>query len=213
MSLLSQFSNGAGSLKSASTTIAIAAAAAPSAGQVLRAISSTAAAWQAVPSGLVLLATVTPTAAVNVDFLNTFSSTYDNYLILGDGITFAADEGLNVQVAVAGAAVTSGHFYGASSSTTDATSFQLPSGADIRSAGRGANFAMTVCNVNDATRVKSFSWTIEHQSQTTPETYSFAQTQGVYKGASVVTGLRFRSTFGGNFAATGKIRVYGYANT
>lgn len=46
MSSLSQFVGSAGSLKSATTTIAIAAAAAPTVGQVLMATGPTAAAWQ-----------------------------------------------------------------------------------------------------------------------------------------------------------------------
>lgn len=210
MSLLSQFSNGAGSLKSASTTIAIAAAAAPSAGQVLRATSATAATWQAVPSGLVLLATLTPTVAANLDFLTVFSATYDNYLVLGEGVNFTTDEGLVLRLAVAGAADVTGTSYVADSTVSG--SIALTSG-DVRTAGKGANFALQVLNVNDSSRAKVVSADVYWNSAVAGPVYSGTKKSFAYVPASVVSGFRLSSLFGGNFSATGKIRVYGYANT
>lgn len=54
------------------------------------------------PSGLTLIATLTPTAAANVDALTVFSSDYDDYLILIDGVKPASSQDLTLRFAVSG---------------------------------------------------------------------------------------------------------------
>ena len=61
---------------------------------------------QASAPAVALLATLTPTAATTVESLNVFTSAYDNYLILLQGIQTASATGtctLDMRFAVAGA--------------------------------------------------------------------------------------------------------------
>lgn len=167
-------------------------------------------------SGMTLLATLTPTAAANVDFLSAFSGTYDNYLIVGTGIKFAADEGLNMRLAVAGAAdATSSYvqlFGQDTNSSSTATSLQIPSAATIRSGGKGCNFDIRVLNANNTSQFKSIMSSIMW-NDTTGTSYINSEKRVAYIAANAVTGFRLFGTFGSNFAAAGTIRVYGYANT
>jgi hypothetical protein len=215
MSNLSQFGAAAPSLKSATTTVSISTAAAPSAGQVLRATSSTAATWQAPPQGLTLLATLTPTAAANLDFLTAFSSTYDNYLILGQGINFAADQRVAIRLAVAGAVDTASNYVDVSNeginSSITSTSLNLHA-TNMASTGKGSNFSIELFNVNSGSQMKSLKSDISYNDST--NTSSIRKIKFcTYFGTSVVTGFRLFGDGASNFAATGKVRVYGYANT
>lgn len=215
MSNLSQFGAAAPSLKSATTTVSISTAAAPSAGQVLRATGPAAATWQTAPQGLTLLATLTPTAAANLDFLNTFSSAYDNYLILGQGINFAANDNVAIRLAVAGAADSSSNYVDVSNeginTSVTGTSLSLQ-GTNMDSGGKGGNFSILLFNANATTQMKSLQTDISYNDST--NTSSIRKIKfSTYFAANAVTGFRLFGASASNFAATGKVRVYGYANT
>lgn len=168
--------------------------------------------------GLVLLATVNPTAAANVDFLSTFSSTYDNYLIIGSGVTFSTDDGLALRLAVAGAADTGSNYVAVPggnniNSSVTSTYLQLPGGASVRSAGKGCNFQISILNANDTGRFKCVDYRFIWNDNGGTTSYIYNTQLAAYIGANAVTGLRLYGVLGGNFAATGKVRVYGYNNT
>lgn len=167
------------------------------------------------PPALILLATLTPTAAANVDFLTTFSSTYDNYLIIGDGLKPAANDTLVFRFANAGTADSGSNYAGAANTTANnvtatATSFNLI--ANITSAGIGAGFVLSVRNANDATNIKTFDSQAQGQNAATPS-WGLWGSAGVYVAANAISGIRFFWSGASNFSATGKIRVYGYSNT
>ena len=165
-------------------------------------------------SALVLLATLTPTAAANVDFLTTFTSTYDNYLIIGAGLLPSASQRLVMRCAVAGAADASAlyaHAQDTSSTTTQDTFYYLQTSNTLL-AGTGSNFELTMKNVNSTNSAKSMSSHLEGQSVATPE-WTFMDRSGVYNSLSVVTGVRFLWESGATFVAQGKIRIYGYQNS
>lgn len=168
----------------------------------------------AVGGALVLLATITPTAAANIDALTLFTSTYDDYLIVGNGIGFAADNAPSIQLAVSGA-VDSGSNYVAVpvenvNSNTTATSTQLTGATTVRSAGKGCNFRMQVSNANATTGHKfllgSAMW-----NDDTSTSYVWTNRYVAYIAANAVTGFRLFTALGGNFAAQGSIKVYGIA--
>ena len=166
-------------------------------------------------TGLVLLATVNPAAAANVDFLSTFSSTYNNYLILGNDINFAATDALRMRFAVAGAADSSSNYVNNPNgpninASVTATSFTASN--NVLSTGKGCNFSILVANANDATDLKTVDVSTASQDAGTTSFIYFKQMNG-YFAANAVTGFRLFANGASNFAATGSVRVYGYANT
>jgi len=177
--------------------------------------NGSAASWGTPANGLVLLATLTPTASANIDFLTTFSSTYDNYLIIGDGITVAADDFLRMRLANAGTADSGSNYYAqiqalSTPTTTANTSHQVTS--TITSAGVGAGFEIRIINANDASKVKVIHSIGTSQSAATPAFINY-YLDGVYNPANSVSGFRLYLNGGSNFGATGKVYVYGYSKT
>ena len=160
-------------------------------------------------SALILLATVTPTAAANIDFLTTFSSLYNNYLIIGDGIKMAADDGVSLRLAVAGAADTGSNYY--NSAVT--SSIAVNTAATVRSAGTGTSFMIQVLNANTAATVKSVLATATWNSTVAGPVYTDSDIGASYFAASIVSGFRLFGALGSNFSAAGKILVYGYTNS
>lgn len=180
--------------------------------------NGTAASWAALPAtGLILLATATPSVSANIDFLSTFSGTYDNYLIVGNGITFGTDDGLSLRLAASGAADSGSNYVdltGGSNIAQTSTSTSLPisSSATIRSAGKGCNFEIEVYGSNATTQFKGIRSNIVW-NDTSGTSYIYYSKMAAYIAANAITGFRLFSTLGGNFAATGKIRVYGRVNS
>lgn len=166
--------------------------------------------------GLTLLSTLTPTAATNVDFLTAFTSAYDNYLIIGDGLKCSADDSLALRFAVAGTSDT-GSNYAASSNTAygyniTATATSVTLIAGLTTAGKGCGFSLTVRNANDATNIKCFDSQAQGQNSATPGWVLYG-VAGVYFAANAISGLSLFWSGGANFTATGKVRVYGYSNS
>lgn len=165
--------------------------------------------------GMTLLATITPTAAANVDFLTTFTASYDNCYIAGNGLNAALQDTLKFRFAVAGVVDAGSNYYtfvtsGGFSTTTSATSGLIESGLVVTT--KGLSFSATILNVNDATNAKGLLANSIYQSNGTP-TYSSEDARTIYPAANAISGIRFFWSGGNNFAATGKIRVYGYNNS
>lgn len=167
----------------------------------------------AIGSGaLTLLATLTPTAAANVDFLSTFSSTYDNYLIIGQGLKPATTTRLLMRLANSGTADSASNYYETfNSPITAAAALVYVASADTLAAGKGIYFSINLVNANSASDLKFISSESMTQENATPS-YTHKPTGVAYKGAAV-SGFRLYWDSGSNFSATGKVRVYGYANT
>lgn len=163
--------------------------------------------------GLVPIVSLTPTAVVNLDFLTLFTSQYDNYLIIGEGIKFAADDAIYLRVAVAGAAVTTGYYLiplGGGSSSANTTAIPI-TGGDMRTAGAGSTFCINILNANDVTQVKMIDSNSVYTSTVAGPIYS-ALPQLHAGTFGIITGFRLYSFYGSNFSTQGKIRVFGYNN-
>lgn len=161
----------------------------------------------AVKQGLVLLATLTPTAAANVDFLNTFNSNYDSYIIIGEGLLPSSSDLLRVRLATGGVVDSSNSYYDASSAVSSAEVI----GGSTLPTGIGGCFFLKVINVNSATSLKMIEAAFSTQNAATP-TYANGTVGYSYVAANTVSGVRFFWNSGSTFSATGKIRIYGYSN-
>lgn len=161
--------------------------------------------------GMVLLATLTPTAAATVDALTVFSSTYDDYVITAEGLAPSSNDQLAFRFAASGAADSSSSYYQSASEsntvvTGAATSGLLSQGTQTSSSGAGINFVSHILNANSATGIKSAHGSAANQGSTG------VVLSGVHVGytaANAITGIRFFWNSGNNFAAQGVIRIYG----
>lgn len=165
-------------------------------------------------AGITLLATLTPTAAANVDALSTFSATYDNYLIIGTGLKPAANDSLRMRFGNAGAADTGSNYAEVVGAPTalDAAAATSAVSNTVTAAGTGVSFVLQVLNANDVTNTKAYLSRALSQDSATP-TYQAKGLHGMYLGANAISGLRFYWNGGQNFAATGSVRIYGYKNS
>ena len=176
--------------------------------------NGTAESWGAVPApGLTLLATLTPTVAANLDFLNVFSGDYDTYLVIGSGILPSAADSIALRFANAGAVDSGSKYYqivsaGGTASTPQALGYIRSS--SVFTSG-GAAFQAVISNVNDTANDKTCISSSIAQSNSTFRSDAYDKT--VYASANAISGFRLFWASASNFAATGKIRVYGYANT
>jgi hypothetical protein len=161
---------------------------------------------------MTLLATVTPTVAANVDALSTFSSTYDNYLILIDGVKPAADDTLTLRLATGGSVDSGSNYYGSNVETASAVTVATSAitlASSATTAGKGICSAFHILNVNDATNLKVVGGKTAYQSAATPG-FTLWGVNAVYTAANTVSGLRLYWGSGNNFSAVGKVRIYGY---
>jgi hypothetical protein len=184
---------------------------------VARVVSYTTATGRALvvtPPGLVKIAgPTTPAAAATADFLSLFNSTYDNYRVIIDGITPAADDALILRMAVTNAADSTSNYYGGLPSgttiTASATSASVTGGATT-AAGSGASFTIDILNVNDSVRAKQILSCGISQRVATPGFIS-TQQNTVFNRANIVTGFQLLWLSASNFNAVGSITVYGYS--
>lgn len=161
--------------------------------------------------GLVLLATFTPTAAANVDFLTTFTSSYNNYLILGEGIKPSADDFVAIRFANAGTVDAGSKYYSPTHGGAAGAGSQATLSPTVYATGKGLGFSVEVFNANDATNAKTGS--ISATSQNAATTFE-SRIAGIgYDGANAISGFRLYWSGGANFTAVGKVRVYGYSNS
>ena len=165
------------------------------------------------PGALVLLATLKPTQAANVDALNVFNANYDSYWIVGTGIAASADDSLQLRVANAGVVDSSSLNYYETNLGAEqyAPSHHIDVGAVTRNTGKGISFSIHLHNVNDATRLKFLDVRAASQN-TVPTPGFFMWGRGACYLGGVVSGIRLYWVFGSNFAATGSLRIYGYKN-
>jgi hypothetical protein len=162
--------------------------------------------------GLVLLATLTPTASAAVNALTVFNSTYDSYLILGEGIVPSGNDVIYLRFANAGTLDGANNYSRAANFSTLAVAGYGSSYADVSSgtigtSGRGINFSIQVDNVNDATGIKTSSVRAGYENATA-DNYQQTVISTGYKGG-VITGVGFLWNGASNFKAQGSIRIYG----
>lgn len=162
---------------------------------------------------LVRLATVTPTAAANIDFLNTFSSTYDNYLVVFNELipNATTTDGLNIRLAVGGAADGAANYFAgtaeASTSRTIGAATEVQIASQVHGSFKGISGHMFIENVNSTTGLKTIHG--KHCSQNASTTAVVTGFGGGSNNAGVVTGFRLFWGNAWNFKAQGSVSVYG----
>jgi hypothetical protein len=164
--------------------------------------------------GMTLLATITPTAAANVDFLNTFSSAYDCYLITCTGVTpasYTSSPGPLIRVATGGVVDTTSLYNGFFQSGGSATSSAQLNTNQTNSGPY--SFQLFVANANTTSNVKYMTMQLQYSPNGSANDPTGLFYTGAYRGTSAISGLRIYWSNGTNFTATGRIRVYGYNNT
>lgn len=160
--------------------------------------------------GLTLIATVTPTASASVNFLTTFTSQYDNYLIIIDGVKPASDDQLQIRYANAGSADSGSNYYSQAFGTTaTASATAFTSGTAATSAGIGVSVYINVLNANSTTTGKVSSMIGALQSSAAPNYASVAR-HSTYVAANAISGFNLTWVSGSNFSAVGTITVYAY---
>ena len=157
------------------------------------------------------ISTLTPTAAANVEALNVFTSTYNSYVLVVEGVKPGTDDSILFRLATAGAVDTGSNYRtnAASGSGALGSSMNLPS-SQVQAAGKGWTAIIHILNANDATNIKAVNVMGGHQDTAN---YTVHAAGGVYAAANTVSGFRFYLNGGGNFAAQGSIKIYGIKNS
>lgn len=191
-------------------------------GQVLTSGGSGAAPTWATPSsgGLVLISSTDATAAATLSSLSGFSSTYDNYMIILQGISPASgNPKLQMRLAVGGTADSASSYTQASGtnsvgggSQSAATSIQIVATDMSNTASQSVNLILHIQDVNTTARTKSIqSWASYYGS--VDSAYQAIAAVGRYTPASIVSGIQFFFNGSQNFRAQGSLKIYGYKNS
>jgi hypothetical protein len=199
-----------------------AVSAAGTSGQLLQSNGASAPTWVTASSGaLVFLSTVTASASSTVDIETTFSSTYQNYLIIASGITVSDDNvSFNMRMKIGGTYKTdafyAGHFdnstsgfSGYSGAISNASAQLQPFDGMGNAAGKNLNFSMNVYNASSTSLYKHMSMTGSIDKQNGLNAVVFGT--GCYNNSTAaLTGVRFYTSAG---TISGTFRLYGIANS
>ena len=175
-------------------TSAVAVTSAGTSGQVLTSNGASADPTFQTPSAFgacALLATITPTASANAESLNVFTSSYDAYLIVINGVKPASDDSLVARFAVAGSVDTGSNYYapGLGTSTTTAL-INLTGPSTVTSAGKGFTGTLHITNANDTSNIKGAFWQGVYQTGAAPNIADATRSNG-YLAANAISGIRF----------------------
>jgi hypothetical protein len=159
------------------------------------------------PTALVYLSTVNAAAATNVDIETGFGSTYDNYVIIFNGVTFSGADVMNIRFKLSGAYVTSGT-YGRTTTNNTAAAMTDTSGFASGSVITGIGGRIDVYDVNSALAktVQIYVGGVNAVPQITMYRSMTGNT-----GTGVLTGIRLFTT--GGATITGTFRLYGVVNS
>jgi hypothetical protein len=170
------------------------------------------------PESMLLLATIVPTVATTIDFLNVFTSEFDSYMVTMDGVTPNVTQSLQMRLAKAGVADASTVYYaGAEKGNVDTavTLAQLTT-VQVSAGGQGINLTALIRNANapgnpSAGGLKSIEVRYVADTTGSPSRFQTEIRSFVYLDGAV-SGFRLFWSAGGNFQANGRVRVYGLRN-
>lgn len=152
------------------------------------------------------------TPAANIDFLTTFTSVYDKYVIEIRAVAATSTDNLAIRLAKTGVVDSTAVYY-----TPVSPGSALSSGATQATLASNVNtvfplvMTVEVRNTNDATNnLKGIGLRGLYQTAA-PSTLSTVM-EGAYASANAMTGFRLFFTGGANFASAA-VRVYGVRNT
>ena len=212
-------------LKSATTTVSVSGATAPTTGQLLTATSGTAATWQSPAAGGTtgwqLLSTVTASNSATVDVESTFDSTYDSYVIVVTSLkSVNNNQQLWLRMKLGGSYITSGYRFAMMQQVDDYPTYYPQVGVSqvgvLVASGLG-NLAAESLNseiiINNPTNtslkkmVKFSGCQIDESART-----SYVDGGGhAATPTTALTGIRLYAGTGN--IASGKIRLYGISNS
>lgn len=148
-------------------------------------------------------------AALNIDYLNIFTSEFDKYIIELTGITGSTSDALHLRGAVAGVVTTASGYYGPSvdgASMTSATQFAF--GNVSTSVAFGSNYTLELRNINSSSGQKGFG--VRGAGSTISSSVireGFCGVNGVF------SGFRLATATGGVTITSGSIAIYGVRKT
>jgi len=168
-----------------------------------------------VPAGgaMVLLSTVTASAASTVDIETTFDSTYDNYIIMGEASVSNDGGAFRVRYKLGGSYVTSAYQYHTNVSKSGSTAYlgiQAVNDSYIQfndSVGNASDesiqFSLNITNPANTSKRKLCYW--DSAAIWTGGEVKTARGVGTNTGTGALTGVRFYS----QGTLTGTFRLYG----
>jgi hypothetical protein len=176
----------------------------------------TSASWGAAGGAMVLLSTVTASAASTVDIETTFDSTYDNYIIIGEATVTSDGGGLRMRYKLAGSYVTTAYQWHTNVSKSGSTSY---AGAQ---AVNDSYIAISDSLGNASDESIQFSINITSPTNTSKRKLCYWDSAAIWTGGQVktgrgvgtntatgaLTGVRFYS----QGTLTGTFRLYGIVN-
>lgn len=182
-----------------------------------RVVSYTRASGQPLAGGQVLLGSVSVSAAANVDFLNVFSSAYDDYEVVigGGGVTCGAAQSLSLYLAIAGVADTATNYVYAlvnvaASGVASTSAVPLQAAASVTDR---VTATIKFSSMNTASARAKFFNSAAIAAQASAGAPASAGLIGYHTGANVATGFRLYWSGGASFTAAGTVKVYGIAKT
>ena len=198
--------------------------AAGTAGQYLQSNAGSAPSWVTASSGaMTLLSTVTASNSATVDVETTFSSTYDQYMLVGTDINTqpTGNETLLCRLKIGGSYLTtSTYYYHTDISSSGSTAYTgivgnpvgtiAMTGSMGATAGDSSSFVMFIHGPSNTTFSKVVEWIGRYR--TAADNYAKTYGQGGNSGTDALTGVRFYVQ-GGNVITSGKFRLYGIANS
>jgi hypothetical protein len=168
-----------------------------------------------VPGGWVFLSTVTASAAATADIETTFNSTYDNYVIVANGVFTGTTTTLQARFRISGVWPTTNYSYSLlsnSTTTVAGTGNTVNTGSGVQitpnlttSSTNTINFIFYVYNPSSITVVKNCSF--NGYGSTAGQQFTGG---GLYNATTALTGVRF---LGASGTITGTFRLYGIKNS
>ncbi len=201
------------------TGTALAYSAAGTSGQLLQSNGAAAPSWVAPSSGaLVLISTTTASGSANtLDITTGFSSTYDDYLVIGENIKLGVNssESIDFRIYTGSSLRTSSYQYhafgalGAASVSRATTSSVVSTSIQVYTATT-ISLNLFLRNANSASsRIQGQMHIMCSDDTNTDGNNQFSVSFGNTATSSALTGIRFLWTTGSSTFASGTFRLYG----
>jgi len=171
--------------------------------------------------GMVLVQTITVSAGATISALSAFSGTYDNYLVIGQGL--AGDLGspiIRLRYGISGSAHTGNDYLATTGTNAVGFGGQSTQNTFIALTGSTAgtsvaqnpwNFRLFIYDVNTTARRKQMDGLLDF----------YDNDNAVYRSGAIAATLNLNSAItgvqllldGGSFRAQGNLRIYGFSNS
>jgi len=179
----------------------------------------------ATPSGgaWTYLSTVTASAASTADVETTFNSTYDQYAIIGSGVSISsAGQNFQIRLKIGGSYITNSTYgycyrFMTGFNTTEYPGSSDDAASEIRfceslsaSTSKTSNFIVYVSNPSSTSLVKNIYWTGQFSYDTPNQSVIYCSGAARNTNTGALTGVRFFPSAG---TVSGTFRLYGIKNS